>query len=373
MLKRLPGGEEVALTGEGDVVDFPEFSPDGRLILFRRQGPPATISADPAAEVPSSTFWTIPVAGGTPRLVLDPLAALPSVPGTGSLADDLYPSEPGPLAWLPGGRQALFSSRYLTANSALGSYDLWRLDVETGQLEALLPAGQGGRPTLSPGGEWVLLSTPREVAVARTDGTERRTLLTFERVPTYSEWEWVPEPAWNDDGSVQVALARPWQVGEAVTYSLLRLDPGSDESRELGEVQVPWLHTPLWSPDRSRLAYVAAGSGLALAGGRGENPRTVAAGDMPVPLAWSPEGTHLAFVHDSRCCVVDAQAEEEPLCVAPAWGADAQWWDEDTLVVMADAGEDQPQLQAMQLPSGTATELWTAPPSPLYYDLYLGP
>ena len=50
-----------------------------------------------------------------------------------------------------------------------------------------------------------------------------------------------------------------------------------------------------------------------------------------------------------------------------------EWLDEDTLILMANAGEDQPRLQAMELPGGTATELWAAPAAPLYYDLYLAP
>lgn len=375
VVKRLPDGEEVALTDLGDVVEFPEFSPDGQLILFRRQGPVATVSPDPGAEVPTTTRWAVPAEGGTPRLVLDPLAALPAMPGSGALADDLYPSDAGRLAWLPGGRQVLFSSHFLTVNGAPGNHDLWRLDLETGQLDELLPAGQGGRPTLSPDGELVVLNAPQELAVARADGTERRTLLTFERVPTYSEWEWVPEPVWNDDGSLHVALAQPWQAGRPVTYTLLRLDPASGESQELGQVEVPWLHTPLWSPDRSRLAYIAAGRGLVIAGPGGEDPRLVAAGDTSIPLAWSPAGTRLAFVREGRYCVAEAAGEDgaEPRCVAPTWDALVHWLDEETLAVMADAGEDQPQLQAIVLPAGTATELWTAPGPPLYFDLYVGP
>ncbi|HSJ56164.1 MAG TPA: hypothetical protein VLC95_03235, partial [Anaerolineae bacterium] len=195
-LKPLPEGEEMQLTDLGDVVDFPEFSPDGTLVLFRREGPSVTVSPTMPDQVPTSTWWAVPVTGGSPRMLLDPLAVLPQVPGSGGLEPDLFPSEPGPFDWLPGERQLLFTTRYLTINGLPGNYDLWRLDVESGQLDELLPAGQGGRPVVSPDGESVLLSTPTDILVARADGSERQTLLSFERVPTYSEWEWVPAPAW---------------------------------------------------------------------------------------------------------------------------------------------------------------------------------
>jgi dipeptidyl aminopeptidase/acylaminoacyl peptidase len=371
-LKPLPDGEEVRLTGLGDVVQFPEFSADGRLVLFHREGPAVTISTDPAGDVPTTTLWAVPVTGGEPYMVLDPLAALPSVPGTGGRGDDVYPSEPGSLAWLPSGEQVLFSSRYLTINGTISNDDLWRLDVDSGKLEALLPAGQGGRPTVSPDGAWVLLNTGSEIHIARVDGSERRNLLTFERVPTYSEWEWVPEPEWDDHGSVHVAVAQPWTVGEPVTYELWRLEPESDQQEMLGEVQASWLHTPLWSPDRLRLAYAAAGGGLALADEGGREPRLVAAGDDVVPLAWSPAGRRLAFVQAGQYCAVEDVSGAEPVCLASTFYSDARWLDEGSLVMVASIGEDQPGLVSAELPAGTTTELWSAPVLPLFYDLRLG-
>jgi hypothetical protein len=371
-LKPLPEGEEVRLTDLGDVVEFPEFSPDGRLVLFRREGSAVPVSSDAANEIPTTTLWSVAVTGGAPQLLLDPLAALPSVPGTGGGPTDLYPSEPGSLAWLPDGRHLLLSSRYLTINGTVGNYDLWRLDVETGQLDALLPSGEGGRPVVSPDGAWVLLSTGTLISVARVDGSEPRALLKFERVPTYSEWEWVPEPEWNDDGSVRVAIALPWMVGEPVTYQLWRVEPASGQNEMLGEVQVSWLHTPLWSPDGTRLTFAAAGGGLALADAAGQDPRLVAEGDDVVPLAWSPEGTRLAFVQSGQYCAVDDRAGAEPVCLAPVFYGDARWLDEDTLVMVASVGEDQPGLVAAELPGGTTTELWSAPVLPLFHDVYLG-
>ena len=371
-LKPLPEGEEVRLTDLGDVVEFPEFSPDGRLVLFRREGPAVSISSDPPGEVPTTTLWAVPVSGGAPHLVLDPLAALPSVQGTGGRAEDLYPSEPGFMAWLPGSRHVLFSSRYLTINGTMSNDDLWRLDVDSAQLDALLPAGQGGRPVVSPDGDWVLLSTGTEISIVRVDGSERRALLTFEPVPTYSEWEWVPAPVWSEDGSVHVAIAQPWTVGDPVTYQLWRLEPASGRNEMLGEVRASWLYTPLWSPDGRRLAFAAAGGGLALAEAAGQDPRLVAEGEDVVPLAWSPAGTRLAFVRSGQYCAIDDQAGAEPVCLAPTFYSDARWLDEDSLLMVASAGEDQARLVAAELPAGTTSELWSASVLPLFHDVYLG-
>lgn len=108
-----------------------------------------------------------------------------------------------------------------------------------------------------------------------------------------------------------------------------------------------------------------------LAGAGGEDPRLAAPGEGVVPVGWSPGGTRLAFVQGGQHCVVDDRKGAEPVCVAPVFYGDAGWLDDDTLLVVASVGKDQPQFVAVQLPGGETREVWAVPP-PVFYDLYAG-
>jgi len=88
---------------------------------------------------------------------------------------------------------------YFTTKSQLGDdgfpidqFDLHRVNVDTGEVSIVLPAGQGGIPYFSPNGQTLAVARSEAVSLANVDGTNWRTALTFRHVSTYSEWGFIP-------------------------------------------------------------------------------------------------------------------------------------------------------------------------------------
>ncbi len=88
---------------------------------------------------------------------------------------------------------------YFTTKSQLGDdgfpiyqFDLHRINVDTGEVSIVLPAGQGGIPYFSPNGQTLAVAQSESISLANVDGTNWRTALTFRHVSTYSEWSFIP-------------------------------------------------------------------------------------------------------------------------------------------------------------------------------------
>jgi hypothetical protein len=80
-------------------------------------------------------------------------------------------------------------------------FDLFRADVDTGEVRQILPPGMGGVPYFSPDGKTIALVQPTAIYLADTEGSGIRKALSFELVNTGSEWLYFPVAVSLQDGS----------------------------------------------------------------------------------------------------------------------------------------------------------------------------
>jgi hypothetical protein len=79
----------------------------------------------------------------------------------------------------------------------------------------LLPHGQGGEFIYSPNGQEIAISTATSISLVHTDGTNRREVLTYPMVATYSEYSFYAMPIWAaDSSSLRVAIPPADPLGE---------------------------------------------------------------------------------------------------------------------------------------------------------------
>jgi hypothetical protein len=107
------------------------------------------------------------------------------------------------MAFIPGTHEVLFNTVGVPTGPGLIKYDdLLRLDVDTGVLSTLLPAGSGGDFLASPDGSQIAILRPDSIGLVDGDGSNLRpNLVAFPTVITYSEFQYYPQPVWASDSS----------------------------------------------------------------------------------------------------------------------------------------------------------------------------
>ncbi|MBN2555062.1 MAG: hypothetical protein JXA97_03900 [Anaerolineales bacterium] len=116
------------------------------------------------------------------------------------------------LMFLPDSHELFFSTRLEFEGPGLRpNNDLYRIDVDTGELTPIFGQNGGGNLFLSPDGSVMAITTPITLRFAAIDGTllgaER---LSFEPVLTYSEFAYYPQAVWTPDSrSVYTLIPSP--------------------------------------------------------------------------------------------------------------------------------------------------------------------
>ncbi|MGC9356564.1 MAG: TolB family protein, partial [Anaerolineae bacterium] len=262
------GSSPQQLTAEGQDAQ-PLLSPDGQRILFERELAPGP------GDVPRFELRVINVDGSVERHVVGP-DELPGEMGTpmGSDTETMLPRLPWQVAWHPDARRVAFNTLIQVGYGLYAKHDLWIADPEMGSLTRLLEDGEGGAFAFAPDGTAVVVSDPATVARADGDGSNRQEIITFDRVNTASEYAYVPQPLWAPDGSyalIAVSSAEPF--GPDPEGTLWRI-PRAGDALNLVTLSGRFLFSTmgennLWSPDRSRFAYVNDTGDLVLANGDG--------------------------------------------------------------------------------------------------------
>lgn len=214
------GSHVLQVTPTNDRDSRPTWSPDGTQISY----------ASRLGDSPNHEIYVIN-ADGTDRMRMTQLP-------------ESFESEP---AWSPDGNMLAFISNQSTQlNSYTGRYNIYLMDIASGEIWLLTPfGGSNSSPNWSPDGERILFQSTvdgnYEIYVINVDGTN---LLNLTNSPTNEI-----NPAWSPDGS-QIAFVsdrdgnQEIYVMEADGSNPVRLTfhPGTDRG-------------PAWSPNGEFIVY----------------------------------------------------------------------------------------------------------------------
>ncbi len=222
------------------------FSPSGDQIIFTRQ------------QDQSYSLWSITPAGTNERewITAQQFNGMPSRNIKPAFAQIM----PLDFQWVNQTPLLIFTTAYISpANEPIYNYDLWKLDTSTGQLQAAIQAGSGGRPVLSKDGSRAALVRPDSISTIKMDGSSYLSnVLTFQTINTYTKREYFPLVQWSPDNQSFICIIPP-----ANGY-LLPLQPTTiwrvpvDETQQpinLAQITTSPLHWPQLSPDSTWIAY----------------------------------------------------------------------------------------------------------------------
>ncbi len=262
----------------------PDISDDGTLIAFQ-QGDSLWVAARDGSGVRQ-------LVGGQDFAQMEPLD-----PGV-----RLYR-----FGWIPGTHDLLFNTVKRMEYGLDLTDDLHRANADTGEWETLAPPGLGGACYPSPDGLRIACVTPSEIAVMTADGRNRQTLLSYEPVFTYSEFEYYAQPLWAADSqSLVVAIPPVDPLGDpAAPTTIWRLPLDGAPPATLSQVvHQPFEGRVVISPDGSRLAYGrydSTGSRLELHLATIDlSEDTIYAVGQVGFTGWAPDSQHFTFWRDRQ-------------------------------------------------------------------------
>ncbi len=208
---------------------------------------------------------------------------------------------------MPGTHQIGFTSQQVFQGPGLNLLNDFNLvEAESGEITNLFLSGWGGQFNFSPDGKQVALSQPDKILLANLDGSNYRSVLTYDAVTTYSEYRYYARPVWAPDSSyLMVALppvdplAKPAQPTE-----LWRLEVDGAEPKMTGSiVAVPFQEQEVqFAPDLMRVAFLKETGmpdenkrELHLASIDGGGDWLYASGTPAMFFSWSPDAERFAY------------------------------------------------------------------------------
>ncbi len=208
------------------------------------------------------------------------------------------------------------------------------------RVQALIPSPRIENTAAS--NRLLVLGDDGNIYIVRPDGGERRA-LSSDAGPAHVYLQ----PTWSPS-SDRVAWVEATSDGDEVKSSSLhvrRTDGSSDI--QVGTTAPPFYL--FWSPDGSRLAYLADGSqGLDLAlfdPGNGGNPIRVLDQGAPLYFSWAPDGQRLlTHVGPDRLGLVALDGTQTALAGQPAGFAAPRWGPDGVSLVYAIVADGEQRL-----------------------------
>ena len=187
------GSAATQLTSLGDVVSV-YLSSDGLVAAFIRQH-----------DWNNEEIYAVNTDGTNVR----PLVTLADFAGM-VFHKDAISAVPYRIAWVPGTHTLAFNTRMTFEGPGLILPDELRLvDADTVTLSVLMPPGTAGDFYYSHDGSQIALVNSTMISVVDSAGGNRRDLLTFPIVITYSEYNYYPPVVWSADNSFLRASIPP--------------------------------------------------------------------------------------------------------------------------------------------------------------------
>jgi dipeptidyl aminopeptidase/acylaminoacyl peptidase len=288
------------------------------------------------------------------------LVGLEDLPGgSAPIADseDTLPLDrlPSETVWLPDNRTVAFNTIMAVSYGHAPNDDLWLVDVESGIITQLLADDYGGRFAFSPDASHVVVCTHESVTMMDADGGNRRTLVIFDHVLTYSEYAYQPKPVWAPDGSHALVAISSRDPAEPDALATIWRLPLSGDALSLGTLPDRFLLNTgtdaLWSAERTHIAYIVVAEDgeartrqLVIAQADGSDPTVYAAGELDF-LRWAWEGTEFAYWHNVASEIYRGGVGQSPVQLLGPGGENTAvvsvgWFGQDNLVyVVAEAGQ----------------------------------
>jgi hypothetical protein len=279
------------LITSGNVVR-PYIAPDGKHVAFTRGhgGFP-------------DTLWLADMDGQSVRELVT----------LNDLADENEPILVGQIDWLDDSIM-YFNTAHLGSLGLERQDDLWRANIDTGEIIMLLSSGQGGAFSISPDRKQIALiqpgsygETPGQIRFMDTQTDTLHESLSFDGVSTGAEYRFYPEVFWEADSSAaRVAIPDKDLIydEESSTPTALWRLPINGSSEQIGSVEASFFGLPRWSSGGSNIVYLRrVGSltsnrfDLMIASGSGENSVRYDSGDagsfgMP---SWIPDALQFMY------------------------------------------------------------------------------
>ncbi len=319
-----PGGSGQQLTSSGDVIEV-LLSSDRQLIVYVRQSLQPDIFEVRA----------INADGRNDRQILSQ-----------DTLDNLYPLDgalhylTSQMEFIPGTYALLFNTRAVFDGPGLvKNDDLYRLDVDTGELAELIAREQGGDFLISPDGEKLAISQADSIAMAGVDGSNLRPdLVTFQPIITYSEYQYYPVMVWATDSTrfgVFIPSSDPLAENPSGTVWIVPIEnPAQSFTPIQGQVFFPQSNgRSLLSADLQTVAFVREDedSSLFISNLDGTDSRPYDQGDLQW-IGWSPDGSHFAYRREQvRLALGRPEADPRPL----ADGRSLRWLSSELYIVQS--------------------------------------
>jgi hypothetical protein len=194
--------------------------------------------------------------------------------------------------------------------------DLWKVNIDSGEVVMLLPPGEGGAFSFSPDRQHLAVMNPGIydgdegfIHILDAQTAIQENLLSFPAVSTGSEYRFYPEVFWEADSSaLRVAIPDKDLIYDeegSPSVALWRLSVDGSQA-QIGVADASFFGLPRWSQGTAYMTYLhrvgdrtSNQFDLMLADGDGTNAVTYASGEagaLGVPI-WLPATASTQFVY----------------------------------------------------------------------------